>query len=224
VRRLGHYIFVRHRHNWTQLIRFGIVGGSGALVNMLVVIILKRVGPSYRDVFADLPLTDFNIRWYHVIVTIAFLVANFWNFLINRRWTFRTTRHAAWYSEYPPFLAVGAIGQVLSLAIVTALIHSGSPISLPDSIFDDSSGLRTKLYWAQLIAIVVVTPVTFVVNKLWTFSAARHGKRSKLVPIDGRAQPLEPIDSPVPTDPALPIRSPRSPATAEAAPDSRAAS
>jgi putative flippase GtrA len=192
---------------------------------MLVVIILKRVGPDYRDVFADLPLTDFNVRWYHVIVTIAFLVANFWNFLINRRWTFRTTRHAAWYAEYPPFLAVGAIGQILSLALVTALIHSGSAISLPDSIFDDSSGLRTKLYWAQLISIVVVTPVTFVVNKLWTFSAVRHGRRSKLVPIDGEPQLLEPADAPSSIDPALPVGSgPRSPATADPAPDSRAAS
>ncbi|HEY9294010.1 MAG TPA: GtrA family protein, partial [Microlunatus sp.] len=66
MRRLGHFLFVRHRHNWAQLIRFGIVGGSGALVNMLVVVILKRLGPSYRDVFADLPFTDFNVRWYHV--------------------------------------------------------------------------------------------------------------------------------------------------------------
>jgi putative flippase GtrA len=184
VRRLGHFIFVRHRHNWAQLVRFGIVGGSGALVNMLVVIVLKKVGPDYRSVFFDLPLTDFNVRWYHVIVTIAFLVANFWNFWINRRWTFRSSKHAPWYAEYPPFLAVGAVGQVLSLGIVTALIHSGSIVSLPDDVFDDSTGFRTKLYWAQLIAIVLVTPVTFVTNKLWTFSAVRRGKETLLVPID----------------------------------------
>lgn len=221
MRRLGHFLFVRHRHNWAQLIRFGMVGGSGALVNMLVVILLKRVMPDYRTVFWDLPLTAFNVRWYHVIVTVAFLVANFWNFLINRRWTFRTARHSSWYAEYPPFLAVGAVGQILSLALVTALIHAGSPISLPDSVFNDSSGLRTKLYWAQLISIVVVTPVTFVVNKLWTFSAVRHGHRSHLVPIDGEPRPAA---HQAPGRPELLVEasSPRSPAAVDTGADRRA--
>lgn len=197
MRRLGYFIFVRHRHNWAQLIRFGLVGGSGTLVNMIVVIVLKKVGPDYHDVFFDLPLTRFNIRWYHVFVTIAFLVANFWNFWINRWWTFKSSKHSSWLSEYGPFLAVGAIGQVISLGLVTALIHSGSPISLPDSVFNDSSGLRTKLYWAQLISIVVVTPVSFLVNKFWTFSAVRKGKAAASLPIDEAvpaSQPASPAE------------------------------
>ena len=33
---LGHYVFVRHRQNWNLLFRFGLVGGSGVLVNLLV--------------------------------------------------------------------------------------------------------------------------------------------------------------------------------------------
>lgn len=223
MRRLGHFIFVRHRHNWAQLVRFGLVGGSGALVNMLVVILLKKLGPDYRTVFFDLPLTDFNVRWYHVFVTIAFLVANVWNFLINRRWTFRSTQHATWYSEYPPFLAVGAIGQLIGLGLITALIHSGSPISLPDGVFNDSTGFRTKLYWAQLISIVVVTPVTFVVNKLWTFSAVRKGRPTHLLPIDGEPSALELADAPAVLDPAEP--EPAEPATAgQVPPDTRAAS
>ena len=36
VNSLGHYVFVRHRHNWNLLFRFGLVGGSGVLVNLLV--------------------------------------------------------------------------------------------------------------------------------------------------------------------------------------------
>lgn len=223
MRRLGHYLFVRHRHNWLQLLRFGLVGGSGALVNMLVVIVLKRVGPNYRDVFIDLPLTEFNVRWYHVFVTVAFLVANFWNFVINRRWTFRSTRHAAWFAEYPPFLAVGAIGQLIGLGLVTALIHSGSPISLPDRVFDDSTGFRTKLYWAQLISIVVVTPVTFVVNKLWTFSAVRTGRPTHLVPIDGDSPMSEESVAEHGPQPSAQHPEEREPAAA-APPEGRAAS
>jgi hypothetical protein len=56
-------------------------------------------------------------------------------------------------------------------------MHPGSPLSLPPSIFDDSTGLRTRLYWAQLITVVIITPVSFVLNKLWTFSAVRGKHR-----------------------------------------------
>lgn len=182
VNRLRHFVFVRHRRNWAQLIRFGMVGGSGVVVNMLVVILFKKVGPDYHDASFGIPLAGVDVRWYHVMVTVAFLVANCWNFLINRHWTFHSHRHAAWYREYPPFLAVGAIGQIVNLALVTALLHSHSWIELPSSVFDDSSGLRTKLYWAQLIAIAVVLPISFVVNKLWTFSAVRRAEKLGAVP------------------------------------------
>jgi hypothetical protein len=52
-------------------------------------------------------------------------------------------------------------------------MHHGSPLSLPTHPFDDTSGLRTRLYWAQLIVIAVITPLSFVLNKLWTFAAVR---------------------------------------------------
>ena len=62
MRRLSNYIFVRHRHNWSLLFRFGLVGGSGVLVNLLVTILLKRGGPHFENVMIDLPLTDFNVH------------------------------------------------------------------------------------------------------------------------------------------------------------------
>jgi hypothetical protein len=52
-------------------------------------------------------------------------------------------------------------------------MNRGSILALPTGLLDDSSGLRTRLYWAQLIVIVVVTPLSFVLNKLWTFAAVR---------------------------------------------------
>jgi putative flippase GtrA len=169
-------VFVRHRRNWAQLLRFGIVGGSGVIVNMAVLILFKRIGPDYHGALFPVPLTSVHVRWYHVMVAVAFLVANFWNFLVNRRWTFGSHRHTAWHREYLPFLAVGVIAQIGNLALVTALVTPGSPIDLPGSILNDTSGFRTKLYWAQMIAIAVVMPVSFVVNKLWTFSAVRRGR------------------------------------------------
>jgi hypothetical protein len=55
-------------------------------------------------------------------------------------------------------------------------MHPHSPVSLPSDVFDDSSGLRNRLYWSQLIVIALVTPLSFVFNKLWTFAAVRTGR------------------------------------------------
>ncbi|MCW2809895.1 MAG: hypothetical protein JWP61_353 [Friedmanniella sp.] len=180
MKRLRHFILVRHRHNWKLLFRFGLVGGSGVLVNLLVTNLLKRSGPHFEDVFIDLPLTSFNVRWYHLYSMVAFMVANLWNFQLNRMWTFRSAAHTGWWREYGPFLAVGLVAQFIGLGILTMLMHPSSALALPSDVFDNSSGLRTKLYWAQLIVITITVPVSFVLNKLWTFSAVRGGAHPTL--------------------------------------------
>ncbi|HEY0239045.1 MAG TPA: GtrA family protein [Friedmanniella sp.] len=177
---LGHYVFVRHRENWNLLFRFGLVGGSGVLVNLVVLILLKRTGPHFDDVFVDLPGTAFNIRWYHLYSTVAFVVANLWNFQLNRHFTFRSAKHSGWLREYLPFLAVGFAAQLIGLGLLTLLMHPGSFLALPRTLLDDSTGLRNRLYWAQLIVIVVTVPLSFVLNKLWTFSAVRGGVHPSL--------------------------------------------
>jgi len=173
VDRLKHFIFVRHGHNWLLFLRFGLVGASGVFVNLLVAIICNKLGPDENGIAIGLPLTDFNIRWYHTYSTIAFLVANLWNFQLNRRWTFRSAEHSGWFREYLPFLTVGILGQIVGLGILTLLMHPGSIFSLSPTFFDNSTGFRTRFYWAQLITIAIVTPISFVLNKLWTFSAVR---------------------------------------------------
>lgn len=174
MKRLTDYLFIRHRHNWIQLIRFGLVGGSGVLVNMLVVILANRLGPDPHAVLVDLPASKFNVRWYHAYISAAFLVANVSNFQLNRWWTFRSSRATAWWREYWPFLSVGLVGLLISLGVTTLLLNAESPLALPVTVLDSSSGLRNPLYWANLIAIVVVTPASFVLNKLWTFKAVRR--------------------------------------------------
>jgi putative flippase GtrA len=144
---------------------------------MFVAIMCKKLGADENGIFYDLPLTDFNVRWYHAYSTIAFLVANLWNFQLNRLWTFRSAKHAGWFREYFPFLTVGILAQIVGLGILTLLMHPGSIFSLPSTIFDDSTGFRTRFYWAQLITIAIVTPISFILNKLWTFSAVRDKNR-----------------------------------------------
>jgi putative flippase GtrA len=197
--RLRHFLFVRHGHNWLLLFRFGIVGLSGVFVNLLVTVIANKLGPDEDNIFLGLPLTDYNVRWYHVISTFAFLVANLWNFQLNRLWTFRSAKHSGWLREYLPFLTVGLLAQVIGLIILTLLMHPDSPLALPPAIFDDSTGFRTRLYWAQLITIAVVTPISFVLNKLWTFSAVRGKHTVKRTVADTVPAELDAEHAEVPT-------------------------
>ena len=174
-----HDLIERHRTSLIQFVRFGVVGGVGVVVNQTVLVTQNVVA---RDMFGTdrenpvwrIPFTDFNVRNYHVYAVVAFLVANFVNFVLNRYWTFRTGKRAPFLHEYWPFLVVGLVAQGIGLLIMTALMNANSPIVLPSSVFDDSSGLRNKLYWANLITIVCVTPINFVLNKLWTFRLARN--------------------------------------------------
>ncbi len=173
----------RYSNSIGQLFRFGLVGGLGVLVNFFVFVVAGKLLPllwptagmqAGNAIWWDLPLTQFNVRWYHVNSTIAFFVANLFNFQLNRRWTFRSHKAANWFREYFPFLTVGLIAQAVGLLIMTALMHPGSFFSLSDAVFDNSTGLRTKKYWAQLIMIACTIPITFLVNKFWTFRAIRE--------------------------------------------------
>ncbi|NLP38147.1 MAG: GtrA family protein [Corynebacterium pollutisoli] len=165
-----------------QFLMFGIVGGSGTVVNLIVSVISKKVagwtaGISEHDVFLPLLGTDFNIRWFNIFMTIAFLVANTWNYQLNRSWTFRGIPQRTWWRGFFPFLLTGIGAFIVSQIVATLLMNPTSPIALSSEIFDDSSGLRTKFYWATAISIVVAMPVNFLVNKLWAFRKPRRGTR-----------------------------------------------
>ncbi|MHA2788647.1 GtrA family protein [Corynebacterium sp. S7] len=166
---------VRMLNNMRQFIMFGIVGGSGTLVNLLVTYLSKKSaewgwGVHENDVFMNLLGTEYNIRWYHVFATIAFLVANTWNYQLNRSWTFRGITKRSWIRGFFPFLATGLVAFAVSQIILTLLMNPTSPVGLPDDVFDNSTGFRTKFYWAQAISIIVAMPVNFVINKVWTFA------------------------------------------------------
>ena len=151
-----------------QFIRFGIVGGLGVLVNMGVLIACRKLFPLLwasagvpegEGVWFAIPGTEYNIRWYHVMSTVAFLLANLFNFQLNRWWTFKSHKLAGWFREYWPFLIVGLVALAVGQVIITALMHPG---------------LRSRQYWANLISIICTIPVNFLVNKFWTFRAARQ--------------------------------------------------
>ncbi len=161
----------------TQFVKFGLVGASGVLVNMAVTVAMHKLNGgtvNAREPLAAIPFTRYSVRYLHLVWIVAFLVANLWNFQINRGWTFRARRQRSWWRQFLPFLAVGSAAAVAGLFIITALTHPESPVHLPDPYFTEQVGLRSRFYWAQLITIVLTMPINFVVNKLWTFRAVRQ--------------------------------------------------
>ena len=85
----------------------------------------------------------------------SFLVAVTSNYTWNRLWTFRSQRGGVAY-QGARFLIVSTIALVANLAVLHGLV---------------SLGLGEVV--AQAIAIVLVTPVNFVGNKLWSFGPRR---------------------------------------------------
>lgn len=172
----------RYDNTARQFIKFGLIGGAGVLVNLLTVAVCHNIGVHLfgvgdKDPFIPLPGTERAIRYYILYAGIAFLVANVFNFLWNRHWTFKDHHGepAPFWKECLPFLAVGSVAQVIGFVILFLLRNEHSPLFLSHPFFTEDGPLWTKrLYWAQLIQIVCVMPINFVVNKLWTFNIVRH--------------------------------------------------
>jgi dolichol-phosphate mannosyltransferase len=81
----------------------------------------------------------------------SFLVAVTNNYTWNRVWTFRSQRGHVAYQGLR-FLVVSTLALVANLVVLYALVQ-----------------VRLREVIAQAIAIVLVTPVNFVGNKLWSF-------------------------------------------------------
>ncbi|MCL2316041.1 MAG: GtrA family protein [Actinomycetia bacterium] len=154
----------------TQFVKFAIVGASGVIVNMLVAFIMNKAngGAQYaRNPLWTVPGTDWALRYSYIVYLVAFVVANVWNYQLNRTWTFKGTRQT-WWRGLVAFMAAGVLGALVGFVIKVALTHPGSPVYLPGAFFGDS-GWRAREYWGQLIGVLFGTPVNFVVNRLWTF-------------------------------------------------------
>ncbi|WP_219106318.1 GtrA family protein [Austwickia sp. TVS 96-490-7B] len=154
--------------------KFGLVGGSGVIVNLAVVVVLQKLtgmnDHQVREALFQLWPTSKSVRVYHLFAMAAFVVANVWNFEINRFWTFGGENRAS-RKRLLRFFAVGLVAQLFGLFIMTLLMTPGSLFGLPRDVFDGSTGLRRPLYWAQLIQVLCTTPISFVLQKLWTFAS-----------------------------------------------------
>ena len=88
---------------------------------------------------------------YLLAATLSFLVAVTNNYTWNRLWTFRGQRGHVGYQGLR-FLVVSTLSLCANLVLLALLVRVGLAEVL-----------------AQAIAIVLVTPLNFVGNKLWSF-------------------------------------------------------
>jgi putative flippase GtrA len=92
---------------------------------------------------------------YAAAATVSFLVAVTNNYTWNRLWTFHDQRgHVGWQGLR--FLVVALVAYIANLALLSGFI-----------------GLGIDKVLAQAIAVVLVTPLNFVGNKLWSFRVRR---------------------------------------------------
>jgi len=124
---------LRRRHNWVQLVKFGVVGASGYVINLAVFSVFLGWGA-------------------HIAAAISFVVSAASNYWWNRHWTFAGQK-GSFAMQGMRFYIVSGVAfafNQLWLVVFIDLLHWPELLS-------------------QAIAIVLVTPLNFLGNKLWSF-------------------------------------------------------
>jgi dolichol-phosphate mannosyltransferase len=124
---------LRRPANWVQLVKFGIVGASGYVVNLVVYTALLGIGA-------------------HKAAAVSFVVSAANNYWWNRHWTFAGQKGA--------FALQGARFFVVSICAFCV-----NQFWL--FVFLDVLGMGKVV--SQAIAIMLVMPLNFLGNKLWSF-------------------------------------------------------
>jgi len=104
----------RRPENWIELFKFGLVGASGYVINLIAfTALLKGLGI------------------HHIAAAIgAFCVAVSNNFLLNRGWTFRATEGHAGF-QAARFLAVSVAALGINLVVLYVLADIAGLAELP---------------------------------------------------------------------------------------------
>jgi putative flippase GtrA len=105
---------MRRPANWLQLVRFGLVGGVGFAVNLVV----------YAAVVHYAKLD------YRAASVVAWLVAVLNNFVLNRIWTFDARAGRAHFQALR-FLVVSLVAEGFSLLLLTVLVEGAGLAKVP---------------------------------------------------------------------------------------------
>jgi len=105
---------LRRPSNWLQLVRFGVVGGLGFVVNLAVYALF--VHPLGVD--------------YHVAAVAAWLVAVLNNFVLNRHWTF-DARGGRTHAQAIRFMVVSVAAFGVNLLLLTLFVETAGLAKVP---------------------------------------------------------------------------------------------
>jgi putative flippase GtrA len=106
---------MRKPANWLQLVRFGLVGGMGFVVNVAVyAVLVHAAGLEYR-----------------VASVAAWLVAVLNNFVLNRHWTFDARDQGRAHHQAMRFLLVSLVAEAVSLLLLTVFVEAASLPKVP---------------------------------------------------------------------------------------------
>jgi len=111
-RRVRHGL--RRPANWLELMRFGLVGASGYVVNLAV--FTAGVHGAHAD--------------YRLAATLAFLVALANNFFWNRHWTFDARDGHAGF-QAARFVAVSLVAFAFNLTVLSLLVDGAAMAKVP---------------------------------------------------------------------------------------------
>lgn len=105
---------MRHPANWLQLVRFGLVGGTGFVVNVGVyALCVHALAIDYRGAFV-----------------LAWLVAVTNNFLLNRHWTFDAAAGNVRFQAVR-FFVVSVVAAAFGFLLLTVLVEGAGLAKVP---------------------------------------------------------------------------------------------
>ncbi|HEX5309468.1 MAG TPA: GtrA family protein [Solirubrobacteraceae bacterium] len=106
---------MRRPANWLQLIRFGLVGASGFIVNLAVYALFVHA--------IAVP--------YQLAAVLAWLVAVSSNFVLNRHWTFARPDGRVHHQALRFFLVSLAAFALVNLVLLTLLVEQAGMAKVP---------------------------------------------------------------------------------------------
>jgi putative flippase GtrA len=112
------HLGTRKPANWIQLFKFGVVGATGYIVNLIVFAILVEA-----------------LGLHHILGAVgAFCIAVMNNFLWNRHWTFRATEgHAGFQAARFFTVSLAALG--VNLVVLSLLVDVAGAPEVPSQAF-----------------------------------------------------------------------------------------
>ena len=130
-----------------QFVKFCLVGASGLVVDTATLILaVEKLGADPR-----------------LGAVFAFVFAVTWNYILDKRWTFRVQGGEAQFASYLGFVSVCVIGLVVRIAIMHLLL-----VTL---------GMAGRWYIvANFIGVIVATILNFAGSKYFVFRQSRSGE------------------------------------------------